>query len=132
VLAYDLLQTPHHCSWHSLSSDSWSELRGKAKVNPDARAALAQAHKGAVIVASSDPSKDEDNDPPCIRAKREYEAIATDARGEFVCVGEHPTEDDPEPLEFEIGNHGLTRKLKRMTAPAIITGAIGGQPLRHG
>ena len=85
-----------------------------------------------MIVASSDPIKDEDNDPPCIRAKREYEAIATDARGEFVCVGEHPTEDDPEPLEFEIGNHGLTRKLKRMTAPAIITGAIGGQPLRHG
>lgn len=25
VLQYDLLLTPHHCSWHTLSDDSWSE-----------------------------------------------------------------------------------------------------------
>ena len=25
-LQYDLLQSPHHCSWHSLSYDSWSDM----------------------------------------------------------------------------------------------------------
>lgn len=132
VLEYDLLQAPHHCSWRSLSYDSWSMLREKAKVNAEARKALGQARKGATIVASSDPIKDDDNDPPCIRAKREYEEVVKEPKGEFICVGEHPTSDDPEPLEFEITKDGTTRKLKRMNAPAIITGAIGGQPLRHG
>jgi hypothetical protein len=34
VLAYDLMQTPHHCSWHTLSYDSWSEKREKGEVDP--------------------------------------------------------------------------------------------------
>ena len=32
-LRYDILQAPHHCSWHSLSWDSWSEKGEKAKVD---------------------------------------------------------------------------------------------------
>ena len=31
VLAYDMLLSPHHCSWHSLSYDSRSEKGDKAK-----------------------------------------------------------------------------------------------------
>src|SRR2546427_2506447 len=30
VLEYDIMQAPHHCSWHSLSYDSWSDYREKA------------------------------------------------------------------------------------------------------
>ena len=69
-LSYDILLCPHHCSWHSLSYDSWSELRENGEVSEDALNALSQARDGATIVASSNPIKDDDNDPPCIGAKR--------------------------------------------------------------
>jgi len=45
--SYDVLQAPHHCSWHSLSYDSWSEYGEDAEVCGDARSALAQTRKGA-------------------------------------------------------------------------------------
>lgn len=130
-LAYDILQTPHHCSWHSLSYDSWSEKGEDAEVCEDARSALSQARKGAVVVASSKAIKDDDNDPPCIRAKREYEAIAKDANGSFKCVGE--PENKPDLLEFEVGQNGPRLKTKAMTAAAVVgSGVIGSQPLAHG
>lgn len=132
-LSYDILLAPHHCSWHSLSYDSWSELGEDAEVSPAARKALSQTRKGAVIVASSNPIKDDDNDPPCIRAKREYEDIAKDASGSFKCVGQYPTEKNPETMEFEIGADGPRLKSKSMKATAIIgAGSVGSQPLGHG
>ena len=132
-LSYDILQTPHHCSWHSLSHDSWSEKGEEAKVSPDARDALAQARSGATIVASSNAIKDDDNDPPCIRAKREYQAIANGGGGNFECVGERPSEKSPGVMEFELTQHGPRRKTPLTGAPTILgPGAIGRQPLGHG
>jgi hypothetical protein len=43
ALAYDVLLAPHHCSWHSLSWDSWSDYGEDAEVSSDARNALGQA-----------------------------------------------------------------------------------------
>ncbi len=43
-LAYDILIAPHHCSWHSLSHDSWSDYGENAEVSEGARSALAQAN----------------------------------------------------------------------------------------
>jgi hypothetical protein len=103
---YHLLQTPHHCSWHSLSYDSWGDLGEKAKVSKDARSALGQAHSGAYIVASSKPIKDDEDDPPCIRAKREYEAILGPVKGTFVNTSLHGGADDPVPMEFEVTANG--------------------------
>lgn len=132
-LSYDILLAPHHCSWHSLSYDSWSDLGEKAKVNAKARNALAQTRKGAAIVASSNPIEDDGNDPPCIRAKREYEALAKDAGGSFRCVGEYPSAKKPETMEFEIGADGPRLKSKPMKAAAIVgAGSVGSQPLGHG
>ncbi len=129
--SYDVLQAPHHCSWHSLSYDSWSEYGEDAEVCADARSALAQARKGAVIVASSKTIKDDDVDPPCIRAKREYQSIAKNVGGSFVCVGD--PEKSPDVVEFEIGKNG-PRLLTQITKAAVVTGsgAIGRQPLPHG
>lgn len=130
-LLYDVLLTPHHCSWHSLSYDSWSELGEAAEVCEGARSALSQTRKGVVVVSSSKAIKDDGNDPPCIRAKREYEAIAKECGGSFKCVGE--SEGNPDAVEFEIGWFGPRLKTRMLTAPAIITSrAIGGQPLGHG
>lgn len=130
---YDILLAPHHCSWHSLSYDSWSEYGEDAEVCEDARNALAQVRRGAVIVASSKPVEDDENDPPCIRAKREYEAIAKDAGGSFKCVGEHPSAKGPEVMEFEVGKDGPRLLSKRMRAAAVVgAGSVGRQPLAHG
>lgn len=132
-LGYDLLQSPHHCSWHSLSYDSWSEKREKVQVSQKARSALSQAGSGAHIVASSRPIRDDDVDPPCIRAKREYEAILKPVAGKFLCTGEYPSEKSPAPIVFEIGRYGLALKSAALAGPAVITNrAVGGQPLPHG
>ena len=122
---------PHHCSWHSMSYDSWSDWGEDAEVSEKARNALSQTRAGAVIVASSCAIKDDDNDPPCIRAKREYKAIAKGANGSFKCVGE--PENAPLTLTFEIGKEG-PRLLTKAVSAAIITGAgvIGNQALGHG
>lgn len=134
-LSYDILLCPHHCSWHSLSHDSWSELREKGEVSRYALSALSQARKGATIVASSNSIKDDDNDPPCIGAKRVYDAVVRQQQvsGSFKCVGERPTERSPGVMEFEIGANGARLKSSLMAASAVVgPGAIGRQPLAHG
>jgi hypothetical protein len=107
VLAYDLLQTPHHCSWHSLSYDSWSELRDDAGVSQAARSALSKMRRNGIIVSSCDPILDDDNDPPCHGAKREYVRIAAAATGSFLCTAEYPRAGAPMPLELTVTAQGL-------------------------
>lgn len=133
VLEYDLLQAPHHCSWHSLSEDSWSEKHREVKVDADARKALSQVKQGAYIVASSKPILDDDKDPPCIRAKEEYEDILSSVKGTFYCTGEHPKKSAVEPLEFTVGPWGLTPPAKK-EGGAKAAGIIGAArtPMPHG
>nr|ART37971.1 F39 [uncultured bacterium] len=132
-LSYDILQAPHHCSWHSLSYQSWGENGDEAIVCEDAKSALGQAREGALIVASSKPIKDDGIDPPCIGAKHEYQSILEEVNGVFKCVGEHPTEKAPEPLEYEINHNGPKPKARVMAAASVFgAGIIGRQPLGHG
>lgn len=105
-LEYDLLLAPHHCSWHTLSHDSWSMMGETAKVSPKARSALSQARPNAFIVSSSKPIMDDEIDPPCIRAKREYKSIIGQT-GIFKCTGEEPRKAKPEPLEYETTSSGF-------------------------
>lgn len=120
ALTYNLLQTPHHNSWHSLSYDSWSEWHDEAEVSQDARAALSQISRGGTIVSSSDPIHDDDNDPPCYGAKLIYEEIARNASGAFYCTGEYPTVADTAPLEFSITANGLQLVPYRMPAKSLL------------
>lgn len=129
VLAYDSMITPHHCSWHTLSHDSRTDLGDKAEVSADAKSALSQIREGGYIIASSCPIKDDDCDPPCYAAKLEYEAIVESAEGEFLCTDEYPTESEPAPLELVIADGKLAKSVRSaaMKAPAILTtGMIDG------
>lgn len=133
VLEYDLMQAPHHCSWHSLSYDSWSKLGEKVQIDADARSALSQTRNGAIVVASCKPIADDDSDPPCIRAKREYGAIVNDAKGAFYCTGEYPNAKAVEPLVFTVTSQGVQPPSKKETgskAAAVITSAR--TPMPHG
>jgi hypothetical protein len=133
VLEYDVLIAPHHCSWHSLSWDSWSVWGEDAEVSSDAREALGQARGGAMIIASSNPILDDKNDPPCIRARREYKAIVKAAKGEFVCVSDGSGDA---PLELEVTDGGVSRKKVLASilggASVFATTRVGAQPLGHG
>ena len=113
-----------------MSYDSWSDLGEDAEVCEEARNALSQARTGAMFVASSDPIKDDDNDPPCIRAKREYVSIANDDDA-FKCTGEYPSEKSPDVMEFEIDSDG-PRLLTALMGGVVAPGIIGRQPLSHG
>lgn len=133
VLTYDILQTPHHCSWRTLSYDSWSDRGEEAKLDTDARNALSQTRDGAAIVASSKPISDDDSDPPCIRAKREYKAILADVDGKFYCTGEYPSEKAVKPLVFTVTADGVqppSKKESGAKAAAVVTAAR--TPMPHG
>jgi hypothetical protein len=126
VLAYDSMLTTHHCSWHTLSHDSRTELGDKAKVSADAKSALSQIRQGGIIVASSCPIKDDDCDPPCYAAKLEYQSIAKSAKGEFLCTDEYPTESEPAPLELTISDGKIAKTVRSavLHAPAILTSGM--------
>lgn len=128
-LQYDVLIAPHHCSWHSLSYDSWSKMGEKAKVSDPARKALGQALEGALVVASSKAIKDDKNDPPCIRAKREYIDILNSVKGEFKCVADSAGDD---PLVIEVSSSGAKIKRAAFASTLGVASGIGSQPLAHG
>lgn len=133
-LSYDVLQTPHHCSWRSLSFDSWSDLGEDAEVDEDARSALSQTRKGAVIVASSKRIKDDDDNPPHHRAKREYLDIVDGEDDRFFCTDEH-WDDEGLTLEFEVKASGIVRKLAKaaaLAAPALGISATAADARQHG
>ncbi|TCF97868.1 metallohydrolase [Paraburkholderia strydomiana] len=134
ALEYDLLSTPHHCSWHTLSYESWSGKGEEAKVCEDTRKALSQTRAGAYIVASSNKIVDDKNDPPCIRAEREYKSIAKDAGGTFLNTAIHPSVENPEPMTFEVYVGGVKPGWKNRSTAATTgaAAAIGSQPLSHG
>ena len=91
---------------------------------------MGQARSGALIIASSKEISDNDSDPPCVRAKREYENILSPKNGEFRCVADGV---GVQPLEIETLAAGP--KVKRAALAATIaatTTGIGSQPLAHG
>ena len=132
-IEYDLLQTPHHCSWHSLSWDSWSDKGEEVKVSADARSALGQARNGAYIIASSKEICDDDSDPPCVRAEREYKDILKGINGSFVNTATHKDKDGPVPMEFEVAADGpVLRKVEKKASAVAAPAVVGTQPLWHG
>ena len=133
-LTYDILQTPHHCSWRSLSSDRWSKLGEKVKVDSAARNALSQTRKGAVIVASSKPIKKDNDNPPHDRAKREYVDILDGDDERFYCTDEY-WDEESQALEFEVKTSGITRKIAKAAASAVAAlgiGATAAHARQHG
>lgn len=129
ILGYDLLLSPHHCSWRSLSWDSWSERGETAKVSQAAHDALGQARPGATIVASSKTITDDDADPPCIRAEREYKDILKGVSGTFTCVGD----GGPDPLAYDIEPGGVKKRAPKAVAAAVLSpSTVGVKPVPHG
>lgn len=103
-LQWDLLLSPHHCSWSFFNNTPHED-------NPDPQQSsldvLGRHREGALVVASSKPIKDDDCNPPHYAAKQEYVNVVGEAK--FYCVGENPSEDKPEPLIFTMTSAGPVR-----------------------
>lgn len=121
-LSYDVMETPHHCSWRTLSYDRWSDLGEKVKVCQEARSALSQTRAGASIVASSRLILKEEPNPPHERAKREYLSMVGNDDARFVCTSEFFRKEG-RPVEFKIDWSGVTRT--RLLTAAKAATAVG-------
>jgi hypothetical protein len=129
-LEYDILQAPHHCSWHTLSYDSLSKKGDDAKPSDDALEALGQARDSAFIISSSDSIADDDNDPPAYRAKEEYLKILDRPSGDFKCVADHKKKGKNVPLVIEISDQEVA--LVPATGIAASTNATKSAVNRQG
>jgi hypothetical protein len=109
-------------------------LGEKVKVDQDARSALSQTRKGAVIVASCKPIKADDDNPPHERAKREYIDILDNDANRFFCTDEYWNQKEV-ALEFEVKSSGVVRKIgaaSALAAPALGISATASQARPHG
>lgn len=126
ALEYDLMLAPHHCSWGVISREpcDW----GKGKLDQEALNALGVIRSGGTIVSSSKTIEDNDDDPPCFGAKKEYEKITSSVDGTFLC-----TADESEPIEFNITSSGPQRA-EKVRAAYISAGSTGvvSTPAKHG
>lgn len=126
-LEYDIMNTPHHCSWHSISLDK----DDKKTVDNDAFSALSQVLPGAYIICQSRAFNDQT--PPHKEARKEYEKIVE--KKHFLCTAEEPSNSDVKPIEFELhGSDGVA--LIKANIPLIgSSGSMASvvkEPLGHG
>lgn len=108
-LKYNILQAPHHCSWHVMSNESQSKAKEDGRVaQPSDKAlkGLGQALNEAIIVSSSKKIENDDNDPPAHAAKKEYVKIVDGVDGSFKCVADNIKSGKQYPLEIEIKGSG--------------------------
>jgi len=117
-LKWDIFNTPHHCSYLSLSSD-----KGKEKTDPVPEVKWLfeiQGGKGAIIVSTSKPipDNDSDNQPPHRQAANYYKGVVANLGGEFIVTMEHPNTTSPEPLTINIDSFGATVR-KAIASPSV-------------
>lgn len=97
ALEWDLLLAPHHCSWYFFSTESPT---ADAKPSKKVMRLLKCRRKGAFVVSSSKPIKDDGDDPPSFKAKQIY--VAAVGEDHFLCTGDTPDE----PITFIMTGKG--------------------------
>ena len=106
TLQWNALLAPHHCSksvmyWKDDGEDD-------EKLKHDIVRDLGSTALGpGYVVSSSEPvpnTNDPGDNPPHAKAKTQYELIVPN---EFICTHEHPNENNPEPIIFEVSPSGF-------------------------
>lgn len=106
TLQWNTLLAPHHCSksvmyWKDEGEDD--ETLKYDIVRDLGNAALDPGY----VVSSSEPVPDSNEpgeNPPHAKARAQYERIVPN---EFICTHEHPDEENPAPIIFEVGPNGF-------------------------
>ena len=129
-LEFDILLTPHHCSWHSLSYDSQSKCESP-QVAENAKKALSHIIEGGFIISSSKAIRNDKNDPPSYAAKKEYLSVVDPKH--FLCTGEYPKENQLEPIIINLTTSGPQEKSpKSKSKISNASSASTGQAFPHG
>ena len=105
-LEWNVMLAAHHCS---KSVMYWKDDGDEDEVlKQDILDVMEEAELNpGYIIASSEPipaSNKKGDNPPHAKAKQRYEEIASD---KFLCTQEHPDEDNPQPIIFDMSTDGL-------------------------
>lgn len=111
-LEFDILLAPHHCSWHSVSTEDVD----RGNPDKDIEDFLEKSKDKAYIIASSKRIKRNNDNPPSYRAKNVYaKHLNNDER--FICTAEYPDSENPKPLVLKITGQGVS--VKSVTTSAV-------------
>lgn len=108
-LAWDVMLSPHHCSKKAMFWQDEGEDEEKFKQVIMDFFEKYRKDGGQIIASANADFTDGDGDlPPHRKARKKYEAIV-DA-GQFICTHEHPDEDNPKPVVFEVTADGISKR----------------------
>ena len=128
TFAWHLLLAPHHCSWTFFNDPGESDAQKKSLELLD------KGRKGACVIASCKPIKDDDDNPPNYAARKIYVEKVGEKR--FLVTSETPSEDDPRPITFRLTAKGPARNEFDSVASAVsasaATSRAAGSPRRYG
>ncbi len=103
---WNILLAPHHCSKCVMYWDDGPD--GEETYKSDIMGEFEEAGldvRYVVVSAESDFSNEEGKNPPHLKARQRYEELVES--GNFLCTHEYPSDGEPEPIKFEIGESGL-------------------------
>lgn len=109
-LKWNIFLAPHHCSW-----TFFNEPSNKDEVKPSADTIMKkQIGTLSYVIASSKEIKNDDDDPPCYKAKKEYKS-RLNTEDNFLNTATNDVRNNiPQPIVFKIDKHG-----KRLVATTI-------------
>lgn len=121
-LEWHVLLTPHHCSKHALFEE---DEDGVQRAQSDIINTLTTERLDPGYVVASCRAVDDDgnsaftngkgDDPPHEKARRRYESMVA-SKDDFLCTGEQPDTDRPEPIVFSVADTGIERKEETTSA----------------
>lgn len=101
-LKWNIFLAPHHCSW-----TFFNEPDNKEEVKPSAETIMKkQVGIMSYVIASSKEIKDDDNNPPCHEAKKEYKKRLSNADNFLNTATNDIKNKIPQPIVFKIDKHG--------------------------
>ena len=127
-LEWDVMLTAHHCSKKVMywKDEGDEEEKFKKDIMDDFEE---YQNDDAYLIASceNDFSDEEGKNPPHQIARKRYEEIIDS--GHFICTQDHPDEDHPEPVIFELTSDGLSynesKEKKSRNESSALAAAVG-------
>ena len=128
-LEWDIIKVPHHSSYNSLGPEKGDHV---TKPVPSVRRLYEEyGQTSGTIVSPSKVVPDSDETlPPHRQAAEYYRRAAKRIEANFVVTMEHPTKQDPMPVNLRVSGKGLGVALEKV-APSG-TGAVLARPPRAG
>lgn len=125
ALDWDVFVSTHHCSW-----TFFNEHDCKDEPRASALEVLKYRREGGVVIASSKPIEDNDDNPPSHLAKETY-ISKLDGKHQFLCTSEDTKGPGNEPIVFVTTPNGPARdntgKVKAAATAAGGSGASGNK-----